>query len=264
MRSAITIWLLCAAVVLAQQTPSPTRCQCPLVKCDGSDAAKLCQCRNSRETLCKQTCPDYVPTYLPCPTGSPTLRSSTSTQVPVPTPTSSSTPGECECEERFCAMMWPQSCYCANANKQACYDKCGGVKPALADCPPIDPPSLSTLTTTSRKPTTTTTKKTSSTTSTRKPTTTPRPTHAPCGGNSPTAPTCEAGYICIKDPYKPGCGPACDQQGICVEDRMCGGFAGFECRMKGQVCWDDPRDDCAAEDGGNDCAGVCVWPHQLG
>lgn len=58
-----------------------------------------------------------------CPTNAPT---------PSPTPT----PGlqaqsTCTCESRFCAQMWPQSCYCANENKQRCFDKCGGEQPEL-------------------------------------------------------------------------------------------------------------------------------------
>lgn len=35
----------------------------------------------------------------------------------------------CKFEERFCTQQWPQSCYCANANKYARYMQCGGVFP---------------------------------------------------------------------------------------------------------------------------------------
>ncbi|PVH95864.1 hypothetical protein DM02DRAFT_484893, partial [Periconia macrospinosa] len=199
---------------------------CPEVKCDASDAAKLCKCRNSRERLCKIVCPAYTPTYLPCPISPPTTT----------------------CEERFCIMMWPQSCYCANANKQACYEKCGASNP------------ISKRTTTTASTQTTRKPLPRTPTSTINPTPTPYPTHAPCGGGRPNYLSCDEGFICIKDPYKPGCGPECDGLGICVEDKICGGFAGFACGAKEQVCWDDPRDECKEGEGGNDCAGVCVWP----
>jgi hypothetical protein len=65
----------------------------------------------------------------------------------------------------------------------------------------------------------------------------------------------------MDDPFKPGCGLACDQPGICVRDKMCGGFAGFKCDNRAQVCVDNPNDDCDPKNGGADCAGVCVWPH---
>ena len=42
---------------------------------------------------------------------------------------------------------------------------------------------------------------------------------------------------------------------------MCGGFAGFACDEKGQVCHDDPRDSCDPKEYGADCGGLCVWPH---
>ena len=93
----------------------------------------------------------------------------------------------------------------------------------------------------------------------------PQPTgsHAVCGGGRGNYRECTDGEICIKDPYKPGCGPACDQTGICVRDKFCGGFAGFSCDVKGQTCVDDPRDDCDPSNGGADCAGLCVWPVDL-
>lgn len=72
---------------------------------------------------------------------------------------------------------------------------------------------------------------------------------------------CDEGYTCITDPYTPGCGPACDALGICVEDKLCGGFAGFACEDERMVCHDDPRDDCDPMQGGADCGGLCVVPH---
>ncbi len=37
----------------------------------------------------------------------------------------------CECESTMCAQSWPESCYCENAAKEACYQKCGGEKPEV-------------------------------------------------------------------------------------------------------------------------------------
>ena len=75
--------------------------------------------------------------------------------------------------------------------------------------------------------------------------------------------SCPSGYTCINDPYKSGCGLECDGTGICVQEKMCGGFAGFKCDGDDQVCVDDPRDDCSPENGGADCGGLCVWPPSL-
>lgn len=38
--------------------------------------------------------------------------------------------------------------------------------------------------------------------------------------------------------------------------RFCGGIAGFQCPA-GQVCVDNPDDDCDPAHGGADCGGVC-------
>jgi hypothetical protein len=47
----------------------------------------------------------------------------------------------------------------------------------------------------------------------------------------------------------------------CTDDppplQPCGGIAGFPC-PKGQVCVDDPRDECDPTQGGADCIGFCV------
>jgi hypothetical protein len=37
---------------------------------------------------------------------------------------------------------------------------------------------------------------------------------------------------------------------------FCGGFAGIPC-PDGQVCVDDPNDDCDPQNGGADCGGIC-------
>ena len=85
-------------------------------------------------------------------------------------------------------------------------------------------------------------------------------THDICGGGRPNNRQCKEGYACIKDPYKEGCGPECDGLGICVLDKMCGGFAGLPCDNPAMKCKDDPRDQCDPLNGGADCGGLCVWP----
>jgi hypothetical protein len=100
------------------------------------------------------------------------------------------------------------------------------------------------------------------------PTATPTPTKTPvpvpstnpvCGGGRGNYRQCAEGWTCIKNPFKPGCGPECDGLGICVQDKLCGGFAGFSCGIKGQICVDDPRDDCDPKKGGADCGGLCMF-----
>ncbi|KAF2192538.1 hypothetical protein K469DRAFT_745947 [Zopfia rhizophila CBS 207.26] len=261
------------------------KCQCPQVKCPGDDPVKLCNCLNSRETLCKQRCPEYVPTYRPCPT-SPA-------STPTPKPTS------CVCEKTYCPMVWPESCHCENNAKKSCYDKCGGPPPTYQVCDAsanlvakeVEPPKptctcetiycpmiwpeschcennakktcydkcggeaptyktcegIPTLVTKTVNPPKTTTKS-------------PVPTgsHAICGGGRGVNRQCSEGEVCIKDPFRPGCGPACDDFGICVQDKLCGGFAGFSCPT-GMICVDDPRDQCDPKNGGADCGGLCVY-----
>ncbi|KAB5583223.1 hypothetical protein GE09DRAFT_1050094 [Coniochaeta sp. 2T2.1] len=87
-------------------------------------------------------------------------------------------------------------------------------------------------------------------------------TYQSCGGHRVQQVPCPSHQICIDDPYKGGCGMACDAPGICVTpDTFCGGFAGFQCKEKDgrrKMCVDDPRDDCDPENGGADCGGICV------
>jgi hypothetical protein len=81
-----------------------------------------------------------------------------------------------------------------------------------------------------------------------------------CGGHVPADRyySCSTDEVCIDDPYRGGCGMACDTPGICVSKRKrCGGFAGFKCDGK---CVDDPTDNCDPKRGGADCIGVCVAP----
>lgn len=78
-----------------------------------------------------------------------------------------------------------------------------------------------------------------------------------CGGFRIKPIECPKGQICIDDPYREGCGMACDMPGICVTPVFCGGFAGFACKG-GKKCVDDPRDSCDPESGGADCGGICV------
>lgn len=88
----------------------------------------------------------------------------------------------------------------------------------------------------------------------------PKPTNPICGGGRANFNLCKEGTTCIKDPNNPGCGPECDGLGICVPEKMCGGFAGFACDDERMVCVDDPRDDCDPKTGGADCAGLCMFP----
>ena len=115
-------------------------------------------------------------------------------------------------------------------------------------CPPHSSRTLATSTKKTPKPTPTPTKPA-------------KPTHSTCGGGRAGSLSCSPGYTCVDDPYSQGCGLACDGLGICVEDKMCGGFPGFPCQVKGQVCNDDPRDECDPKNGGADCGGLCMWPH---
>ncbi|ORY19669.1 hypothetical protein BCR34DRAFT_595137 [Clohesyomyces aquaticus] len=252
MKSILYILPLVAGLVLGLAIEEPEKCQCPLVKCPADDAVKLCQCLNSRETLCHKHCPDYVPLYIPCPTNPPTSLIPSATSKPSkPTPPPKPT-GSCVCETVYCLQVWPQSCTCANAGKKACFEKCGGPKPEYQVCDALKPRLLTTtrpsLPTKTHKPRPSTTK-----------TGAPFPTasHLICGGGRGNYMTCPEGQTCIKDPFKPGCGPECDGTGICVKDKMCGGFAGFAC-PEGQTCVDDARDDCDPLKGGADCGGLCI------
>ncbi|KAF2022156.1 hypothetical protein BU24DRAFT_384656 [Aaosphaeria arxii CBS 175.79] len=235
MRSFVLLSFLGGLALVSAQTKPKCESQCPLVKCPATDAATLCRCKNTRERLCKEMCPDYQPLYLPCPISPPT-------NSPIPPP----------CENKACPMVWPQSCYCMNSIKSACFAKCGGEAPTLQECPPLSQPSFVTLAALAVVDST-------------KPTPKPQPTGANpvCGGGRGNYRTCEEGWTCIKNPYKPGCGPECDGLGVCVKDRMCGGFAGFACGTKGQVCVDDPRDDCDPKRGGADCGGLCMWEEKV-
>jgi len=232
MKSLLFLIPLFGAVALAEEA----KCQCPQVKCPGDDAVKLCNCLNFRETKCSEVCPDYVPTYIPCPVSPSGL--------PAPTPS-------CTCAVEMCPQVWPQSCYCGNNVKERCYKKCGGPEPAYQSCPPTAAPTPSLITRTVRPP------KPSSTTTKKHPA--PVPTNPVCGGGRGNYKACEEGWTCIKDPNKSGCGPDCDGYGICVVDKLCGGFAAFDCGDSRQVCVDDPRDDCDPKNGGADCGGLCMY-----
>jgi hypothetical protein len=43
--------------------------------------------------------------------------------------------------------------------------------------------------------------------------------------------------------------------------RSCGGFPGTPC-LEGELCLDDPSDDCDPDNGGADCIGICVKQSQ--
>lgn len=164
----------------------------------------------------------------------------------------------CNYEERFCAQVWPQSCICANTNKYNRYLKCGGVAPKYQTCTPPPKPSLpTTIKTTTR-----------ATTTTDRPSSTPKPVLQKVqicgGGRGSQLQACPSGFTCVNDPYSDApCGLECDRTGICVEEKLCGGFAGFKCTKPGQVCLDDARDDCSSKTGGADCGGLCFYPPAL-
>lgn len=111
-----------------------------------------------------------------------------------------------------------------------------------------------------KRPTkTATTTLTCSSTTTTTTSATPEPTftYQSCGGFRIQQKPCPSGQICVDDPYKPGCGMACDAPGICVTPTFCGGFAGLQCK-DGRRCVEDPRDECDPKNGGADCGGICV------
>ncbi|KAF1841546.1 uncharacterized protein K460DRAFT_318636 [Cucurbitaria berberidis CBS 394.84] len=204
-----------------------------------------CHCANDVAQQCYEKCGGDPPVAQKC--------QDISTRAPEPEPSLAherEAAKDCECEDIFCAQVWPDSCYCANAAANQCHKKCGGPKPNTQKCPPQTSKTLRTKTRTARpSPTKSSPPK-------------PTNTHKVCGGGRANFQTCDGDDICITDPYTPGCGPACDGLGICVKDKMCGGFAGFACGEKGQVCHDDPRDDCDPKNGGADCGGLCIWPHK--
>jgi hypothetical protein len=79
-----------------------------------------------------------------------------------------------------------------------------------------------------------------------------------CGGKRATPLNCPTGHVCIDDPYRGGCGMACDAPGICVmPTAACGGIAGRPCK-DGRMCVDYPGDECDTRRGGRDCGGICV------
>ena len=85
-------------------------------------------------------------------------------------------------------------------------------------------------------------------------------TYPPCGGFRPTPLPCAAGEICIDDPYRSGCGMACDAPGICVKPVACGvydGFGGRTCRDR-KKCVKIPSGDCELVRGGESCPMICV------
>lgn len=105
--------------------------------------------------------------------------------------------------------------------------------------------------------------------------TSPRPTGAPCGGFA-GIPCEDPAEVCVDDPSD-DCDPkhgGADCIGVCVPleppftstttsppkptGTPCGGFPGTPCKGLGEICVDDPGDDCDPKHGGADCIGVCV------
>lgn len=67
-----------------------------------------------------------------------------------------------------------------------------------------------------------------------------------CGGRTTNPHACPQGYVCQ--------GAANDGTGSCV--KRCGGIAGIQCDS-GEICVDDPTDNCDPNNGGADCMGTC-------
>ncbi|KAF2655050.1 hypothetical protein K491DRAFT_439166 [Lophiostoma macrostomum CBS 122681] len=244
---------LLSALALAAADGS---CQCPQVKCPADNAVVLCQCLNTRETICHNHCPDYVPAYRPCPiappspTPTPTQSQSLSLSRSLPSTSTDRSP-TCTCHPESCPMIWPESCYCQNESIKKCYETCGGDEPVCQSC--ALQTSLRTLA-----------RRVPSPISTSLFPSTPTPTNPLCGGGRGNYTPCPTNFTCIKDPLSPspGCGPECDGWGICVSTKMCGGFAGVKCPQsegKEMLCVDDPRDECDPVKGGADCAGLCMY-----
>ncbi|MCI0562334.1 MAG: Kazal-type serine protease inhibitor family protein [Nitrososphaera sp.] len=60
---------------------------------------------------------------------------------------------------------------------------------------------------------------------------------------------CEAAAAGVSIEHEGECAPA--------KPIECGGIQGLPC-PDGQVCVDDPKDDCDPEKGGADCSGICI------
>ncbi|KAH6878432.1 hypothetical protein BKA58DRAFT_95623 [Alternaria rosae] len=221
--------------------PQDETCECEPVVCIAL-WPQSCWCFYNAEVECAAKCGKPAPPPSTCPPIPVEARVAEPEPVPAPIP-----PPECECPLVNCISTQPELCECLNASAQRCYELCGGKKPVPQVCLP-DP---STTFSTSIIPLPTPVNPRQAT-----------PTNQICGGGrgSPLQ-ECPAGQTCITDPFTPGsCGPACDMLGICVSEKLCGGFAGFECDTPGQICVDDPRDDCDPSNGGSDCGGLCAWP----
>ena len=79
-----------------------------------------------------------------------------------------------------------------------------------------------------------------------------------CG--TPSYPKCPIGSSCIPNPGI-HCQPLQPCPGHCsvpIYGEKCGGILGTPCETSGEICVDDPRDDCDPKKGGDDCIGVCV------
>jgi hypothetical protein len=113
---------------------------------------QACECLQQNALLCYQAalraglnCP--MPVFTPCAADPGTAsgyltfgkrhhKSTASVTKSKPTPVSSSSSSAyptptCTCEPMVCAQSWPESCYCENEVKEACYKKCGGPLPVI-------------------------------------------------------------------------------------------------------------------------------------
>lgn len=109
-----------------KQTAKPAICECPEISCIAS-WPDSCICANTAAQNCYQKCGGAPPVLKDCSvTESPISRSDLAAKPEAAE--------RCECDEIMCIQMWPESCYCANAAAESCYQKCGGKKPKLQVC----------------------------------------------------------------------------------------------------------------------------------
>jgi hypothetical protein len=93
-----------------------------------------------------------------------------------------------------------------------------------------------------------------------------------CDGGGEQPASCESlGGSCLSSPldvtFPADCGADFGMQSLdgsceafnraCCKPMSCGGFAGMMC-SDGQLCVDNPGDDCDPQNGGADCMGICV------
>ncbi|KAF5851044.1 hypothetical protein GGP41_010650 [Bipolaris sorokiniana] len=121
------------ALVPREPQAASAACTCDTVFCT-QVWPDSCYCANDAKNACYEKCGGSPPTYDTCPPRGIIARTpQEAAPTPAPTPMPPST---CICEPVFCLDSWPESCYCNNAVKKNCYEKCGGEIPKYQTCPP--------------------------------------------------------------------------------------------------------------------------------